>query len=364
MVRRTTAAAAAAIDAATLDSARGGMGGGAAVGHGGGGGSGADDDRDVEAGGLLLGGDPGSGGGGRGAVSLLAGLVVAVRDALADAVRALLDACLRGGGPLSGGADGSRGGGAVTINDRAFAVGRRLGEGGYSFVHLATDRHSKKQFALKRMLCQTAEQAQAARREVEAHAALAPLCPAHIAPLVDYAFVRRTQQHDDANGAPSEEALLLLPYYPGGSLQDALAARHAATAAAAASSGGGRRGGGASLAPSSGSPPTFFSEAEALRLGAGIADALAAMHAAAPQPLAHRDVCPRNVMLGGPDGRTPVLIDLGSVAPGRVALPTRTDALRLAETASAHSSMPYRAPELWDPPSGAGAAVTEATDGA
>jgi hypothetical protein len=59
-------------------------------------------------------------------------------------------------------------------------------------------------------------------------------------------------------------------------------------------------------------------------------------------------------------GLRPVLIDLGS--PARVELPTRADALRLAETAAAHSSAPYRPPELWDPPRGG--AVTEATDGA
>ena len=55
-----------------------------------------------------------------------------------------------------------------------------------------------------------------------------------------------------------------------------------------------------------------------------------------------------------------VLIDLGSAAPARVSLPTRGDALRLLETAQAHSSPPYRAPELWDPPTGG--AVGEATD--
>jgi serine/threonine kinase 16 len=50
------------------------------------------------------------------------------------------------------------------------------------------------------------------------------------------------------------------------------------------------------------------------------------------------------------------------VAPARVATATRADALRLAEAAAAASSAPYRAPELWDAPSGAGAAVTEKTD--
>jgi serine/threonine kinase 16 len=61
------------------------------------------------------------------------------------------------------------------------------------------------------------------------------------------------------------------------------------------------------------------------------------------------------------DTGNPVLIDFGSCRDGRVSIATRSDALRLAEEAQAHSSQPYRAPELWDVPTGV--TVTEKTDG-
>ena len=61
------------------------------------------------------------------------------------------------------------------------------------------------------------------------------------------------------------------------------------------------------------------------------------------------------------EGGDPVLIDFGSTAPARVTLPTRSDVLALQDYASVTSSPPYRAPELWDPPTGG--EVTEKTDG-
>jgi serine/threonine kinase 16 len=75
-------------------------------------------------------------------------------------------------------------------------------------------------------------------------------------------------------------------------------------------------------------------------------------------PLAHRDVCPRNIMLS--DEGEGILIDLGSAVEARVMIATRLDALRVKEQAQIHSSMPYRALELWEPPMGA--PIDERTD--
>ncbi|CAN0303624.1 unnamed protein product [Scytosiphon promiscuus] len=48
------------------------------------------------------------------------------------------------------------------------------------------------------------------------------------------------------------------------------------------------------------------------------------------------------------DGSTPVLMDFGSVAPAERRIRGRTDALAAQDEAAVHSTLPFRAPELFD----------------
>ena len=48
------------------------------------------------------------------------------------------------------------------------------------------------------------------------------------------------------------------------------------------------------------------------------------------------------------DGKTPILMDLGSIAPSPTAITSRSLALAIQDTAAEHSTMSYRAPELFD----------------
>ena len=48
------------------------------------------------------------------------------------------------------------------------------------------------------------------------------------------------------------------------------------------------------------------------------------------------------------DGKTPILMDLGSLAPSPIAITSRSLAIAVQDTAAEHSTMPYRAPELFD----------------
>jgi serine/threonine kinase 16 len=48
------------------------------------------------------------------------------------------------------------------------------------------------------------------------------------------------------------------------------------------------------------------------------------------------------------DGRTPILMDLGSIAPSPINITSRSQAIAVQDEAGEHSTMPYRAPELWD----------------
>ena len=60
------------------------------------------------------------------------------------------------------------------------------------------------------------------------------------------------------------------------------------------------------------------------------------------------------------DGVTPVLMDFGSLVRARKFIATRQEALELQDTAAEHSTMPYRAPELFDVKTGS--TVTEKVD--
>jgi serine/threonine kinase 16 len=62
---------------------------------------------------------------------------------------------------------------------------------------------------------------------------------------------------------------------------------------------------------------------------------------------AHRDIKPGNIMIDD-DGRTPILMDLGSLAPSPTPITSRSQAIAVQDTAAEHSTMPYRAPELFD----------------
>lgn len=48
------------------------------------------------------------------------------------------------------------------------------------------------------------------------------------------------------------------------------------------------------------------------------------------------------------DGITPILMDLGSLAASPIPVTSRSLALAIQDTAAEHSTMPYRAPELFD----------------
>lgn len=50
----------------------------------------------------------------------------------------------------------------------------------------------------------------------------------------------------------------------------------------------------------------------------------------------------------GDDGTTPIVVDLGSIAPSPTHITSRALAIEVQDTAAEHSTMPYRAPELFD----------------
>ncbi|KAG5638475.1 hypothetical protein H0H81_012407 [Sphagnurus paluster] len=101
----------------------------------------------------------------------------------------------------------------VKINGRTFQIIKVLGEGGFSFVYLAQDEHSGRQFALKKIRCPTgSEDVKVAMREVEAYRRFKH---PNIIRILDSAIV----QDPEGDG---KIVYLFLPLYKRGNLQDAI----------------------------------------------------------------------------------------------------------------------------------------------
>ncbi|KAG9256967.1 putative serine/threonine protein kinase [Emericellopsis atlantica] len=254
----------------------------------------------------------------------------------------------------------------LKINQRSFKILRLLGEGGFSYVYLVEDTNSHQLLALKKIRCPFgAESVQQAMREVDAYALFEHI-PTIIS-AVDHSVAtdRGSGTGDDA----AKTVYVLLPYYRRGNLQDMINANLV--------------------------NHTHFPERKLMVLFLGVCKALRSMHNYKPavqrmemgtedqgssnrtrgkrteeeeqgeqerplmedenhitqgrkvQAYAHRDIKPGNIMIDD-SGSTPVLMDLGSVAPSPIPVTSQSLALQIQDTAAEHSTMPYRAPELFD----------------
>ncbi|KAI1187112.1 serine/threonine protein kinase/TGF-beta stimulated factor [Nemania serpens] len=260
----------------------------------------------------------------------------------------------------------------LKINSRSFKILRLLGEGGFSYVYLVQDTATAELFALKKIRCPFGtESVQQAMREVEAYKTFAQT--PSIIHSIDYAIA------SERNDAESKTVYVLLPYYRRGNLQDIINANLV--------------------------NHTNFPEKELMHLFLGVCKAMKAMHqyraprggermetgrakpdedaggpngrpkrnravAAADaddeteqaRPLmieeqsiapgqqrsyAHRDIKPGNIMIDD-SGSQPIIMDLGSIAESPIAITSRSLAIATQDTAAEHSTMPYRAPELFD----------------
>ncbi|KAJ1830323.1 Serine/threonine-protein kinase env7 [Coemansia sp. RSA 2711] len=239
--------------------------------------------------------------------------------------------------------------GASPLSPQLLSIGRSqyqevrtLGSGGFSDVVLATDTDTGRQYAIKKMLCHDGtDTLDMAQREI---AAGQRLQHPNIIPL----YNSEIGEHRDG----ARLALLVFPLLGRGTLLDLSLQRAEA-----------------------GEP---LEERFVIELFRGVCQALQYLHSlqgrerdepdepsprqtsggyeSVPQtalsdmdagPLVHGDLKLANVMLAD-DGRTPVLMDFGSVRGARMHARTRAQALRIQDDAASRSSMPYRAPELFD----------------
>ncbi|XP_033116022.1 serine/threonine-protein kinase 16-like [Anneissia japonica] len=195
----------------------------------------------------------------------------------------------------------------LVLNSRRFYVQKRLGEGGFSVVDLVEEGPTGKLFACKRIMCHSKSDEKVALEELEyyrrfAHPNLIMLEESGMIPRGDIC-----------------EVLLVLPFYRRGMLQEAL-----------------------DKLKENGQ---HYSQTQLLRLFKGICDGVRELHNAKPTAIAHRDIKPHNVMLADDD--SPVLMDFGSMAPARLEVVGRSEAIALQDTAGEKCSMLFRAPELF-----------------
>ncbi|KAJ0408969.1 hypothetical protein P43SY_002848 [Pythium insidiosum] len=191
---------------------------------------------------------------------------------------------------------------------RTVALGAEIAQGGYSYVYHARDTSTGEHMALKKILCQTEEQVQMAKREIEMHRSF--LHP-NIMPLSDFAVV--------SIDTYTFEYYLLFPFIENGTLREMI-----------------------DIALLRRMP---IPERLIMDMFLKICRAVGELHARSP-PLAHRDIKPENVLLTRDN--EPILTDFGSVTVADVSIASRSDALALQDSAAQFSSMSYRAPELYD----------------
>ncbi|KAG2100467.1 protein kinase [Suillus discolor] len=291
----------------------------------------------------------------------------------------------------------------VKINGRTFNIIKVLGEGGFSFVYLAQDEISGRQFALKKIRCPTgSEGVKEAMREVEAYRRFKHR---NIIRILDSAVV----QDPEGEG---KIVYLFLPLYQRGNLQDAInlnvvngkhfpeqdmirlfkgtceAVRamhdyHTTTGTSSAqpqpsSSSSSSRAeenhsdgedelfpqpegdseGGYSYDKSVNMPlmtkHRVEGDGDVIFDGDEEASAIqTARNGQVPQgksehiPYAHRDLKPGNIMIAD-DGVTPILMDFGSTIKARIKIDSRSLALLQQDIAAEQSTMAYRPPELFD----------------
>ncbi|KAG6200079.1 hypothetical protein E4U10_003377 [Claviceps purpurea] len=295
----------------------------------------------------------------------------------------------------------------LKINRRSFKILRLLGEGGFSYVYLVEDTTSHQLFALKKIRCPFgAESVQQAMREVEAYRLFAHI-PSIIS-AVDHA-VATDRGAAAADDDACKTVYVLLPYYRRGNLQDminanlvnhesfperhlmmlflgvckALRAMHEykpppAERMQMGNEEDGDDGDDGDDADDEDHPPNRRGATRGKRTeeeeqgeqqrplmvatlddtnttNNTISSSTTSTTSNSPrnsrttkfQSYAHRDIKPGNIMIDD-SGSTPILMDLGSVAPSPIAITTPSLALQIQDTAAEHSTMSYRAPELFD----------------
>jgi serine/threonine kinase 16 len=273
-------------------------------------------------------------------------------------------------------------------------------QGGFSYVYLVQDTSNEALYALKKIRCPFGQESVAhAMKEVEAYALFSP--HRNIIHSVDYCVTA------DRSDPGAKTVYILLPYYRRGNLQDiinanlvnhtkfperslmvlflgvceALKAMHdykvkgGPGGADSVNRARGIRGEAAAAdheaeeeeeqqrVRQKGREVDPDSEQQEPLMDGEVTISQEGIAPGEARAYAHRDIKPGkrinlgrcsiansmegNIMIDD-DGEQPILMDLGSLAPSPTPITSRSLALAVQDQAAEHSTMPYRAPELFD----------------
>jgi serine/threonine kinase 16 len=194
----------------------------------------------------------------------------------------------------------------VSVGTRTLKVKAELGQGGFAVIRLVKDKKSSERFALKSMLCRTAEQRAVALKEVAVMRAL--VGTRGVMPLVDsQTLVRSTEL---------TEVLLLMPFAVAGDVQQLIDKTRA--------------------------DGEFIGEAV---VGSVLNDVLLGLRALHACGLAHRDIKPSNFLFG--EQQQLFIADFGSVSVAQVDVPDALSSARIADDVQEQTTPLFRAPELY-----------------
>lgn len=300
----------------------------------------------------------------------------------------------------------------LKINARTLRLLRLLGEGGFSYVYLVQDTTTSALYALKKIRCPFGQESVAlALKEVEAYSLFSGVAGGdYIIHSIDHQVKdeggRVSGIGNSGEAGAQKTVYILLPYYRRGNLQDeinanlvnrtrfserrlmkimlgvckGLKAMHHYKIPGGGPAGAARRdaqnvrdqaaeedadmrrqakGKGRQMTASAQRNADEEGEAEQPLMpdnaGGEITASQAKKRPGEAHAYAHRDIKPANIMLDDDDPSTngssepkPILMDLGSIAPSPTPITSRSQALAVQDTAAEHSTMPYRAPELFD----------------